>query len=260
MQIPKFLVETCLLTHGLPSVSNEELLEKWPWTFPCLTWVDKGVIQIGTMEDYLPFRNRAKEVIRIDCEHLEEACAGGISGALTASGTMAVAAKYGIAVAVTGGMGGIGDIKNETLCADLPALAEIPVTLISTSPKDVIDIEKTVSWLTEHGITILGRYRDVCSGFMCVGEQIPLSGKYDGRKPEEKLLLLQEIPEDLRIGDSGVIAKARQAGKDAEDRGEYYHPAANCKIDELSGGRSSQLQLDSLIANGKWAQMLTLKV
>ena len=257
MQIPKFLIETCLLTHGLPSVSNEELLEKWPWKFPCLAWVDYGEIQIGTMEEYLHFRNRAPEVIRIDCEHLEDACKNGISGALTASGTMAVAEKFGIAVAVTGGMGGIGDIKNETLCADLPALAEIPVTLISTSPKDVIDIGKTISWLKEHGVTILGRYRDVCTGFMCVGEQIPLSGAYDGRKPEKKLLLLQEVPEELRIGDSGVIAKARQAGKDAENRGEYYHPAANCKIDELSGGRSSQLQLNSLIENGKWAEQLT---
>lgn len=257
MQIPKFLIETCLLTHGLPSVSNEELLEKWPWTFPCLAWVDRGEIRIGTMEEYLHFRNRAPEVIRIDCETLENACKNGISGALTASGTMAVAEKFGIAVAVTGGMGGIGDIKNETLCPDLPALAEIPVTLISTSPKDVIDIGKTVSWLKEHDVTVLGRYRDVCTGFMCVGERIQLSGAYDGRKPEKKLLLLQEVPEELRIGDSGVVAKARQAGKDAQERGEYYHPAANCKIDELSGGRSSQLQLNSLIENGKWAELLT---
>lgn len=48
------------------------------------------------------------------------------SGALTASGTMAVCVKMGIPVAITCGMGGIGDIKGEELCPDLPALQQIP--------------------------------------------------------------------------------------------------------------------------------------
>ena len=58
----------------------------------------------------------------------------GISGALTASGTMAVCRERHIPLAVTCGMGGIGDIKGEELCPDLPALRDIPVALISTSP------------------------------------------------------------------------------------------------------------------------------
>ena len=254
-----FLIETALLTHGLRSISNEELLSVWPWNDPCLAWVDKGHLKIGTMKEFLSFRDRASEAIRIDCEHFESALENGISGALTASGTMAAAAKYGISMAVTGGMGGIGDIKDEKLCADLPALEQIPVTLISTSPKDVIDIEKTIDWLKEHGVTVLGRYRDVCTGFMAVGEEVKLSGVYDGRKPEEKLLLLYEIDEKERLSDKTIIDEARKAGKEAEARGEYYHPAANGKIDELSDGRSSILQLNSLIANGKWAEEITGK-
>jgi len=47
------------------------------------------------------------------------------------------------------------------------------------------------------------------------------------------------------------------AGKEAEAQGRYYHPAANNMIDLLSEGKSSLLQLDSIIANAKWAQLLS---
>lgn len=66
------------------------------------------------------------------------------SGALTASGTMAVCVKMGIPVAITCGMGGIGDIKGEELCPDLPALQQIPVVLISAGPKDMLDRKATI--------------------------------------------------------------------------------------------------------------------
>lgn len=259
MEKKSFLIETALLTHGLRSISNEELLQKWPWKHACLTWVDKGEMKIGTMEEFLPFRKRAAEVIRIDCDHLESSCTNKISGALTASGTMAAAQKLGISMAVTCGMGGISDIKGETLCADLPALVNIPVVLISTSPKDVVEIADTVAWLKQNGVTVLGCYRDVCSGFMCVGNAVKLSGIYAGQKLRGKMLLLQEIPEGLRLKDPDIIVKAKQAGKDAEARGEFYHPAANGKIDELSGGHSSQLQLNSLIANARLAEKICTK-
>ncbi len=38
--------------------------------------------------------------------------------------------------------------------------------------------------------------------------------------------------------------------------GKYYHPAANNMIDLLSKRESSLMQLESLIANARWAQML----
>ena len=74
---------------------------------------------------------------------------------------MAVCKKLGIPAAVTCGMGGIGEIKGEELCPDLPALAEIPIILISTGPKDMLERKATVSWLTSSERTAAS-VQDIC--------------------------------------------------------------------------------------------------
>lgn len=109
----------------------------------------------------------------------EKAMKEKLSGALNALGTMAVCEKLGISLAVTCGMGGIGDIKGEKLCADLPALARIPVTLVSTGPKDMLDRKETISWLIQHKVKVLGAWRDYCTGYIFSGEKVELQGVYE---------------------------------------------------------------------------------
>jgi len=254
---PPFLIETALLTHGLRSMDDQLLIEKWSPDTGCLTWVEKGIIRLGNIIEYIPFRNRSAELIRIDCFTLEEALAEGLSGALTASGTMSVCAKLGISLAVTCGMGGIGDIRDELISPDLPALNDLPVALIATSPKDMLDIQSTITWLIDKGVRVYGRYTSSCTGFMFKHDPISVTGVYGGEQSHKKMLLLNEIPIEKRLSDTSILPRAIAAGKEAEAQGRYYHPAANNMIDLLSEGKSSCLQLDSIIANAKWAQLLS---
>lgn len=253
----EFLVESALLTHGLASVSDEELLESWPLAIPCIAWMERGEIRTGTMADFLPFRARAAEIRRVSCDTLDGAAREGRSGALTASATMLAASRMGITVAVTCGMGGIGDIRGETLCPDLPALRDLPVALIAATPKDVVDIRRTLGWLHREGVPVYGRYEAWDSGFMTVGETVELDGVWNGGRPKAPLLLLNPIPEAERLTIPGAAEQAKAAGKAAEARGEAYHPAANRMFDRLSNGQSSRLQLRRLAENALWAQSLT---
>ena len=249
------LVETALLTHGLRSVTNEAIRRVWTDEAENLVWISKGEIVIGTMERYLKFRTETQKLIRIDRGMLEQALKEGLSGALTASGTMAVCLRYKIPLAVTCGMGGIGDIKGEELCPDLPALAELPVALLSAGPKDMLDRQGTIDWLTGHGVTVLGTERGYCTGYLITGEKVKLQGVYEGgcRAP---LLILNEIPESRRIPDREILAEAVRAGKKAEQTGRYYHPAVNGRIDELTGGYSSKIQLEALFSNVQFAEKI----
>lgn len=249
------LVETALLTHGLKSVTNEEIQRVWTDKTENIVWVSKGEIIIGSMEDYLDFRTEADKLIRIDCEILEHALKKGLSGALTASGTMAVCRKYGIPLAVTCGMGGIGDIKGEELCPDLPALVRIPTALISAGPKDMLDRPGTIAWLIEHGVTVLGARRSYCTGYIFTGEKIRLQGVYEGGC-KAPLLIINEIPEEKRISDREILEEAVREGKKAEQSGKYYHPAVNGRIDELTEGYSSRIQLEALLSNVRLAEKL----
>ena len=53
----EYLVETALLTHGLKSISNTDILDKWKIQKKNIVWVSQGEIKIGDMEEYLFFQN-----------------------------------------------------------------------------------------------------------------------------------------------------------------------------------------------------------
>lgn len=254
-----FLVESCLLTHGLRSVTDEMLLQAWPKELDCIVWIDQGKVRIGNMQDYIPFRRRASEIRRINCYTYADAVKNGVSGALTASGTMRVCQELGVPLAVTCGMGGLCNMREEELCPDLPALEQLPVALISAGPKDMLDVMGTIGWLQEHGVQVLGTDSDRYTGYIFRSTNVPLSGKLGTELPQHsgKLLIINPIPESERIQDLTLLQKGVDAGKEAELQGGMFHPAANAAYDRLSEGRSSVIQMHALIANAKLAKKLT---
>lgn len=249
----KYLIETALLTHGLKSVADKEILKIWTEEKANLVWVSEGRIVVGDIEQYLGFHTKTDSLIRINRSLLKRAAADRLSGALTASGTMAVCQKMGLGLAVTCGMGGIDSCREEKLCPDLPALKELPVVLISAGPKDMVERGRTIKWLMQQGVLVLGIERDYCTGYIFSGEKVKLDGKYGG-VCKAPMLILNEIPEEKRILDRSILEEAVKAGIRAEEEGRYYHPAVNGKIDELTAGYSSRIQLESLLANAQLAE------
>ena len=130
-----------------------------------------------------------------------------------------------------------------------------------SSPKDMLDIPGTVGWLKAAGVQVLGVGTDRCTGYIVSCADEPLSGAFTGDNlPDSRpLLLLNGIPEERRITDLPLLSQGVAAGKEAEAEGRAYHPAANAAFDRLTGGLSSRIQLDSLIANGLLARRLTAK-
>lgn len=250
MRMPQFLVETALIAHGLPSISDEDLLAVCSGFDLPLTWVDRGKIVIGNCAEFLSFRGRTAFLRRIDSKNLDAAIKNEISASLTVSGTMAVCAKLGIPIAVTGGMGGIRGME---ISSDLFALAELPVALIATSPKDMLDIPKTIEWLMAHQVLLWGLDTEFCSGFLFRQKEVPLSGKWSDKTLSPHTLLLIPISEKLRLTDPTVLRQAVRMGVEEQDKGKSFHPAVNVCLDKLTYGQSSKLQLDALIANVNFA-------
>lgn len=255
--MPAFLTESALLAHGLVSIGEDALLESWPSGLENIAWVDGGEICIGGMERFLPFRRRAEGLLRIDWESLAAALAEGASGALTASGTMAVCHRMELPLAVSCGIGGIGDIRAESLCPDLPALQALPVTLLATAFKDVLDIPASICWLRAHGVPIYAVGDRRCTGYLFQSADVPIDSLFTGKLPERPGgLILNPIPAEKRIDDIRLLAEGIAAGKQAEAEGRYYHPAVNAAFDHATGGRSSRIQLESLVKNVLLAETL----
>lgn len=244
----KFLVESALLTHGLYSVSDAEIRHELAPLAPLIAYLQDGQVIFGDVEKYLAFRGEAQAYPRIDCFALDKAREEGVSAALTASGTMAAAREQGIGLVISCGIGGIGhNVGDESFCPDLPALADLGVTLLATAFKDMIDLEASFDWLKARGVKTYGVDTNQADGYLFRLEPHALDGVYDGQ--EDARLILQPIPEATRLSEAGWLETGIAAGEKAFAFGQAYHPAVNRTFDKLSEGESSRMQLKALARN-----------
>ena len=251
-----YLAESALLTHGLRSISEEELIRMWPQDSASIAWMEDGRLRVGGIEDFCRFRKKAQDFDRVNYQNYEYYASNGKSGALTASGTMKACEGLGIALAVTCGMGGLMEGQEPKECHDLQALANSPVSLLAVSPKDMFDLGRTIKAMEEAGITILGYHSDVCDGYLFEGEKVKISGCWREEAPSKNTLLLRSIQTEERIADKEILSQAFQYGQEQKIQGRAFHPAVNAKIDELTEGYSSRIQLRALIENIAWAEEL----
>ena len=261
-----YLVETCLLSHGLRAVPDEDIYDAFSRTSAHFAWIQRGKICLGDTDAFLKFRARRVE-LRANRENLDIYCREEADAALTASGVMEICIRNGIDMAVTCGMGGIDISDNKRISSDLRALRDLPVALLATSVKDVLDIPQSMKWLRNHGVKILGHGTERCSGYVLKSCCEQLDGTFGtGEFPAIReeiirlgrgMLLLNPIEDGKRIEDNGILRSAIDAGKAAACRGEYFHPAANARLDELSKSRTSYLQLESLKENVLLADKMT---
>ena len=109
----EYLVESALLTHGLKSVSNETIKKEWQDPGKRSPGLIMGKSGSGISMSFLNLEAGQPLIQEIDCDLLEKALVEKQSGALTASGTMAVCVKMGIPVAITCGMVESGTSKEK---------------------------------------------------------------------------------------------------------------------------------------------------
>lgn len=250
-----YLIESALLAHGLPDITEEMLLEAWQQEDAQIVWMEEGRPMLGTIEAFCKFRRAAASYGRIHYQIYEQAAKEGRTGALTASGTMKACEKLGIPWAVSCGIGGIAIGDDPKGCHDLKALEISPVSLVATAPKDMFDVEVTIRAMQEAGVLVLGDPEAVCDGYLFVTEQVKLAGKAEEKRPEEPALVLRGIPKELRLQERSLLEEACMYGQEQRNRGGLFHPAVNQKLSLMTVGRSSKIQLVSLIDNIHWAEV-----
>lgn len=254
-----FLVETALLGQGLYSCDDEMVRLAWckrlPEDLQALAWLWQGEVVIGTIDEFLQIRH-AENMGRFNGYTLAQAQAEGKSGFITAGGTMKLAAEQGMPFVISCGIGGVW---GDNVSSDLPMLCSLPVALVATSPKDMIDSAATFDYLRQEGFSVYGKDCDVADGYLFVGERAQLDGSLNCKNGAEKpqlpadcKLLLNPLPRDKRMGGKDILRFAVQAGEAAAARGEEFHPAVNRALDNMTNGSTSAKQLLSLVENIKF--------
>lgn len=173
-----YLVETALMTHGVSSLSNKEIMDIWNHDNSNFVWLSNGKLSIGTLPEFLRFKDNNTINFRISSENYLSAKEKHLTGALTASGTMCACEDLNLQFAVSAGIGGISHIKEELICPDLYKILSSQVTLIATSFKDMMDRESTFKWLKNRNINVYDKNRNISTGFMFNLEEIKLNSTY----------------------------------------------------------------------------------
>ncbi|WP_031072694.1 pseudouridine-5'-phosphate glycosidase [Streptomyces sp. NRRL S-118] len=188
---PVVALESTIIAHGLPRPRNlavaEELeaLVRDGGAVPATIAVLDGVAHIGLDKEQLERVAGDPGVRKLGHRDLAPALAVGASGATTVSATAFLAARAGIRVFATGGLGGVHRewAQTQDESADLRLLATTRITVVCAGVKSILDVPATLQRLETLGVGVLGYGTEHFPGFYLAssGERVD----WTVRSPEE---------------------------------------------------------------------------
>lgn len=207
---PVVALESTILSHGLPRPDNLrvgreiEAAVRAAGAVPATIGVLRGRVTVGLDAAGLERLALTDGVLKVSVRDLPVAAALGADGATTVASTAAIAARLGIRVFATGGLGGVHRDAQQTYdeSADLAALARTPVAVVCAGVKSILDVPATLERLETLSVTVLGYGTDRFPGFYLSDSGYPLDWRVDS--PAQVAAVL-DAARDLGIGTGAVV-------------------------------------------------------
>jgi pseudouridine-5'-phosphate glycosidase len=272
---PVVALESTIISHGLPRPDNlaaarsfEALLAEAGVTPATIAVID-GVPKAGLSEADLERIAFDESVIKVSSRDLGLALAGKRTAGTTVAATSALAAKAGIRVFATGGLGGVhrGFAGSLDESADLTALSRTPVTVISAGVKSILDIPATLERLETLGVAVVGYRTNRFPAFYLTDSGQDLDWRLDS--PEEvaavmaardrlgdtsALLVANPLPSGQQLDPAAhdrALADALRAAEAEGIHGKAVTPYLLAHMQRATGGASVAVNLD--VARGNIA-------
>jgi pseudouridylate synthase len=272
---PVVALESTIISHGLPRPANlaaarsfEEMLTEAGVTPATIAVVD-GIPRAGLDDAGLERIALDESVVKVSSRDLGMAMAGKRTAATTVAATSVLAARAGIRVFATGGLGGVhrGFAESPDESADLTVLSRTPVTVVSAGVKSVLDIPATLERLETLGVAVAGYRTTRFPAFYLSDSGQELDWRLDSPEEvaavmaardllgdESALLVANPLPPEKQLDPavhdralSGALAAAEAAGV----RGKAVTPFLLDHVRRATGGASVAVNLD--VARGNIA-------
>ena len=161
---PAVALETTVLTHGMPYPQNVECALacedriRAAGAEPYTIGIINGEIKIGLSRDEIIALGQSHDAIKVSRKDIPYCVDRGLTGSTTVAATMILAAKAGIKIFATGGIGGVHMGYEETMdvSADLEEFSKTDVSVICAGPKAILDIPRTLEYLETKGVPVIG--------------------------------------------------------------------------------------------------------
>lgn len=170
---PVVALESTIISHGLPRPDNLQVARdiensvREAGAVPATIAVLDGQPRIGLDDAALHRVANDPAVTKVSVRDLAVAAAYGSVGATTVAATAHLAARAGIRVFATGGIGGVHRNANETWdeSADLTTLSRTPVLVVCSGAKSILDVGATLERLETLNVAVIGYQTDRFPGF-----------------------------------------------------------------------------------------------
>jgi pseudouridine-5'-phosphate glycosidase len=260
-------LESTIISHGLPRPGNldaarqfEAILAEAGVTAATIALID-GVPKIGLTPADLERIATDESVVKVSSRDIGIAMARKVTGGTTVAATSVLAARAGLQVFATGGLGGVhrGAAESFDESADLTVLSRTPITVVSAGVKSILDIPATLERLETLSVAVVGYQTSRFPAFWLSDSGYDLDWRADS--PEEiadimaartafgeqsALLIANPLPAALQLDPGvldGALTDALAVAADQGVRGKAVSPFLLDRIQQVTGGMSVGVNL-----------------
>jgi pseudouridylate synthase len=258
---PVVALETTLISHGFSggrgyaAARAAEDRVRAAGAVPATIGIVDGTVRAGLGDgDLQRFAAAGPGARKVGARDIAACVVQGALGATTVGGTLAVCRALGIRFLGTGGIGGVhrGFADSLDISGDLLQIARTPAVVVCSGAKSILDVGATSELLETLGVPVLGWRTATLPLFYTAdgGPAVPAvvaSSDEAARialtqwrfSPASGLLLARPPAAGLDI--EPLIAEAVRRVRDEGVTGQAVTPAALALVEELTGGRSVEV-------------------
>ena len=207
---PVVALESTLIAHGLPAGRNLEVARELEavvraaGAVPATIAVVDGVARIGLDQAALEALALGGDFTKAGVRDLATVMARGACAATTVASTSHLAARAGIRVFATGGLGGVHREARESWdeSADLVTLATTGVTIVCAGVKSILDVGATLERLETLSVCVLGYGTDRFPGFYLADSGFPVPWRVDS---PAQVAAVMRVQAELGLGRRAIV-------------------------------------------------------
>lgn len=276
-------LESTIVSHGLPRPDNVRIAReieaavREEGAVPATVALVEGVVRVGLDDAGLEAIALGDDVVKCSSRDLPIAAARGVTGATTVASTAEIAARAGIALFATGGLGGVHREAASTWdeSADLVALARTPICVVCAGAKSILDVPATLERLETLGVGVVGFGTDRFPGFYLSDSGFPLTWRLDSAQEvadvlaaraalgldRSALVVANPLPAGEQVDPAlheRVLTEALRAAAEAGVSGRDVTPFLLARFHEETGGESLRANVALVLANARLAARIAV--
>jgi pseudouridine-5'-phosphate glycosidase len=266
-------LESAVITHGLPkSAAIEAVRRQWEacekaTATPAVVAVFDGELRVGlTIDECETLAGRAGAV-KVSPWNLAAATVNPGFGGTTVAATMVAAARAGIRIVSTGGIGGVHPGDAEDVSSDLTELGRLPVCVVCAGPKSTLDVRATLERLETLGVPVVGWRSSRLAGFLATSAGPRLSVRVETVDDLASILTRHwefggagvVISQPL-LGDLAIPASELAGDEATTTRGPDRTPAELSRLQARLGDRVIRANIALLERNAALAALVALSL